>query len=159
MSFKPTVVRGHNSFDRKTHSDLFGLVFDEPSLTDQSQRDDTDINVLVRRWMRTGVMPQVRSAGTYGDFTGVGDYQSALERVRAADDQFLTLPASVRRAFGDDPAALLAALDDPSQHAELVRLGVLTQPSATDHSPVDKSVVSSDNDSASSDVTVKGTKS
>lgn len=157
MSFKPAVVRGHNSFDRKLHSDLFGLVFDEPSLADQSQRDDADINVLVRRWMRTGVMPQVRSVGMYGDFTGVGDYQSALERVRAADDQFMSLPADVRRAFGDDPGALLRALDDPAQHAELVRLGVLTQPSATDDSPVDKSHVPSDNVTASSDATLKGT--
>lgn len=159
MSFKPSVVRGHNSFDRKAHSDHFGLVFDEPSLTDQSQRDDADINVLVRRWRRTGVMPQVRTVGSYGDFTGVDDYQSALERVRAADDQFMTLPADVRRAFNDDPAALLAALDDPSQHAELVRLGVLSQPSATHDTHVDKSNVSSDNVTASSDASDKGTKS
>lgn len=158
MSFKPSVVRAFNSFDVRSHSDLFGIVFDEPSLTDQSQAQDADINVLVRRWLRTGVMPQTRSVGSYGDFTSVDDYQSALEAVRDAESAFLELPADVRRSFGNDPAALLRALDDPSQHAELVRLGVLAKPQAAEPA-LDKSLDPSYDASASTKDDLQGTKS
>ena len=69
-----------------------------PSVTDQSHGDQTDINRVIERYKRTGVMPQGNGPGHYADVTSLqgdfaerlawaegllGDAQSALENLRA----------------------------------------------------------------------------
>lgn len=99
---------------------------DATSLTVQSAKDDADINVLVRRFGVTGSMPRPNMQPFYGDFSGVTDYQTALNQVMEADAAFEQLPAELRSRFHNDPGELWAYLHDPELDKDEARkLGLL----------------------------------
>jgi len=102
-----------------------GIVFDDPSLTHQSFADECDYNCVMARWERTGVIDHLNAkAPQYIDVVGIGDYQTALNTVLAAQDSFAALPSVVRDRFANDPAALLRFLEDPANLDEAVKLGL-----------------------------------
>ena len=81
------------------------LVNDEPSLTKQSFQNECNINSIMKKWEKTGLLSHSRSSQPrYGDFSNVTDYQSALNAVSDAQDAFMELPAQVRARFANDPA-------------------------------------------------------
>lgn len=106
------------------------------SKTEQSHRDVVNINSIMRRYQKTGVVPQASSGAIYGDFTGVSDYRSALEAVRQADEAFMKLPSSVRKEFGHDPQRLLAFLSDPNNRQAAEDMGLIERaPEAPPQAP------------------------
>lgn len=111
----------------------------DPSLTQQNFKDEVDINVLLERFRVTGQMPQGVVLPTYGDFTGLSDYRTALDAVNRARDSFMMLPANLRARFGNDPQAFLDFVSDESNRAEAEKLGLVSakQKGASDSSPVD----------------------
>lgn len=96
------------------------------SLTKQSDAVDCDVNVLFKRFERTGQLPNmiVRDA-TYGDFSNVPTYQEAVEVVRRADEQFQALDVSLRNRFDNDPSKFLAFVTDPANVDSLEEMGLL----------------------------------
>lgn len=90
------------------------------SRTKQSMKDDCDINFIVARYRRTGALEHVaRGVPVFADVADVGEYREVLERLRAAEEYFLTLPAKVREQFGNDPVEYVAALGDPAAQDRL----------------------------------------
>lgn len=130
-------VRSPYNYDRDAVSFQTGLFCDDPSLTQQHMADDADINVIVKRFGITGQMPSGVRLPTYGDFTGVGDYRSALEAVRDADDAFMELPADIRTRFDNDPQRYLDFAENPANQEEIYNLGLATRPSGSNPSPID----------------------
>lgn len=102
----------------------------DPSLTQQQFVEESDINTMMARFGVTGHMPQSLRMPTYGDFTGVSDYRSAMDIVVRAQGEFMTLPPDVRARFGNDPHQLIAFLENPDNAAEARKLG-LVKPLAT----------------------------
>lgn len=102
-----------------------GLSFEGPGRTQQQFKDETDINTIARKFGLTGMLPAPRRLPSFGDFTGISDYQTALNQVMAADAAFLTLPAPVRDRFGNDYQALLDFLADEGNRQEATDLGLL----------------------------------
>jgi len=105
--------------------------FDGPnavSKTQQSFRQETNINEIIRRAIDTGEPPPFKPGGTYGDFSILTDYQTALQMVEDADKAFQALPAKVRKRFDNDPAQLLNFLNDPANYQEGVDLGFYEGP-------------------------------
>lgn len=98
-----------------------------PSLTDQSMAEECDVNRILERYQRTGVMDHVnRYEGSYGDFLDApSDYQTAINQVMAADDAFATLPSAVRRRFGNSVADFLLFCSDDRNRGEMQSLGLL----------------------------------
>lgn len=94
-----------------------------PSMTKQSFKDECDVNVIMRRYEMTGLLPESRQDAQYGDVTGL-DYQEAMLLVADARSKFESLPARVRARFDNDPGAFLAYMEDPDP-AELKELGLL----------------------------------
>lgn len=109
-----------------------GIVFEEPSLTDQSQYKDTDINNIVRRYQVTGLLDSPGSVSfetlQYGDATLLPDYQTALDLVNSVESEFSSLPSEIREKFGHDPMQLLEALQDPTKQQMLQDIGLLSKP-------------------------------
>lgn len=97
-----------------------------PSKTKQSMAPECDINNIMRRFEKTGILEHVsRHAGRYGDFTGApASYHEALNQVVDAQTMFLALPAKVRARFSNDPGEFLAFVSDPANVDELIRLGL-----------------------------------
>lgn len=96
-----------------------------PLMTKQSMAAETDINQIMKRWIAHGVPPlSGNRVGTYGDFSRAPDFQTALNMVREAEEQFDQLPAHIRKHCRNDPAEFLAMVYDPDRQAELVKLGL-----------------------------------
>jgi len=101
------------------------------SRTKQSEAQACDINHILRRYAKTGIVEHLnRYGGDYGDFTGVQDYQDSLNQVLAAREAFGSLPAKLRRRFENDPASFLAFVSDPANREEMMELGLL-KPAST----------------------------
>ena len=98
------------------------------SLAAQEYKDESDINVILKRYA-SGDNSVVRSSGVFADVSQLGDFQTQLEVVRRATEDFAALPAEVRSRFGNDPAVLVAFLADPSHDEEAIKLGLKVRPS------------------------------
>jgi len=120
-------VKNPVTFDRDKNSNAAKLVFTKPSLTKQSFRDECDINNILRQFNVTGQLPAGSVQPQYGDFSGITDYQSALNAVMAAQDSFLQLPAKVRAKFDNDPALFVEFASDEANKDEMKALGLLSQ--------------------------------
>lgn len=103
----------------------------EPSLAQQSFKDEVDINHLLEKFKVTGQMPQGIRLPSYGDFTGINDYQSAMNALITARDAFMQLPAQMRSEFGNDPQKFLEYASDPKNAEDMVRRGLATMPAET----------------------------
>ena len=109
--------------------------FSDPSLTKQAPKDECDINRIVNKFLRTGVVDHLANKQPrYLDCVNVTNYNDAIDIVRNAQSEFEALPAAVRRRFDNDPAAFLAAFDDPALRGELEELGLI-EPAPVDDPP------------------------
>ena len=61
----------------------------------------------------------------YGDFSTFEDYQTSIEVVRKAEEDFANLPSNIRAYFDNNPANMLQFLQEPEKnYEEGVRLGL-----------------------------------
>lgn len=60
----------------------------------------------------------------YGDFSNVEEYQTSLNIVIRANDQFNALSSELRDRFQNDPSKFLEFCDNPQNSEELVKLGL-----------------------------------
>lgn len=97
-----------------------------PSLAKQSMAAACDINNIMARYEKTGIVEHVaRFGGRYEDVSEIGDYQSSLNTVMLANELFGDLPAVIRARFNNDPAAYLEFVSNPANEAELREMGIL----------------------------------
>jgi len=123
-------VKNPVTYDRDKNSANATFCFSKPSLTKQSFRDECDINNILRKFNVSGQLPIGSVQPQYGDFSGITDYQSALNAVMAAQDSFLALPAKVRAKFDNDPALFVEFASDEANKDEMKALGLLSQETA-----------------------------
>jgi phage internal scaffolding protein len=110
-----------------------GIVFIEPSMTDQSQYQESDINYIVNKYAdgRSGIttLDLGQDAGVlqYGDTLLPNDYETALDLINAVNEEFYELPSQIRAEFNHNPKELINALADPRQKVRLQALGLLRE--------------------------------
>lgn len=94
-------------------------------LTKQSFKAECDINNIMARYLKTGVLEHVRTAvGAYLDVTGA-DFQSAQNLVAGAKSMFHMLPSAIRTKFDNNPAEFLKYMENPANAPEARELGLL----------------------------------
>lgn len=108
----------------------------EPSLTDQSQAAETDVNFIMSR-NRYNQLPE--HPGTYADLSEIGDLVEMHEQIRYADQIFKTIPAKLRAKFDNDPAKLIDYLNDPKNDDEAIAYGLREKPLFSPKSSADSS--------------------
>lgn len=99
------------------------------SMTDTSFADTVDINNIVDK--HTG-NPKLDAAytsqvGTYIDNLELQDYNQSVDRVLAAQEAFMALPAKTRDRFANDPAKLIEFMADQNNYDEGVKLGLVAK--------------------------------
>lgn len=100
-----------------------------PSRTKQSFAKECDINTILAKYTKTGLLEHVKTyQGYYGELPDAVDFQANLNAVIAAQAAFETLPATIRTKFFNDPAQFLAFVDDPDNAEEMVTLGLRDKP-------------------------------
>lgn len=108
--------------------DCYALGEKGRSRTKQAMKAETDINNILNRFVKTGLLAHVNNKSPqYCDVSDVVDYRQAIERVRSTDKFFQGLPAKVRSRFQNDAAAFLDFMSNPANEGEARELG-LTKP-------------------------------
>lgn len=100
----------------------------EKTLTRQSEADACDINFIMKRYEKTGILPVSAKEAAFTDVSEVGSFREALDVIQRAEEGFMQLPAKVRERFGNDAVAFVDFCSDPANLAELQDLGVVEAP-------------------------------
>lgn len=122
--------RSPYNFDSDVNSHHCGFSFDEDSdRTQQSFRDECDINTLVRVYANTGVIPGADTPAMVFNVDEIIDYQTALNRLMDADEAFMSFPSEIRDRFQNDPAVMLDFIHNADNRDEAIKLGLIHDPS------------------------------
>lgn len=95
------------------------------SMAIQSEKQNCDINVIVGRFQKTGVLMGRPAVPLPADvFYEVADYRTAMDAVVAGNNAFMSLPAELRKRFANDPQEYLEFCSNPDNLEEMRRLGI-----------------------------------
>lgn len=100
------------------------ITFTEPSATRQSFKDECDINQIMSKYIRTGIVEHVKSHGPRYGYVPAVDFQTALNTVSNVEEMFSELPAVTRAKFENDPYQFLAYVQNPENYETLRELGL-----------------------------------
>jgi phage internal scaffolding protein len=122
---RPSTVSNHPFQTPYSVKSRLSLSFPSEGKTHQSFKDECDINIIMSRYLQTGVLPDALTLGEarYLDVSEV-DFQSAMEIVAGSRSLFEQLPSDVRSRFKNDPRELLAFVHDPKNAEEAISLGL-----------------------------------
>jgi len=96
--------------------------------TEQCHRDECDINKIIAKYDRTGVLTHVNDfEARYEDLTGL-DYQTMLNTVANANSMFEGLPSEIRNQFANDPAKFISFMDDENNNEQMYEMGLKQRP-------------------------------
>lgn len=110
-------------------------VIDGPSRTRQEFAKECDVNELMRRYQKTGVMPVGRTEPRYLDCTAVPQFHDAMQLFLQAEAAFMRLPAVVRREFDNDPEQFVAFAQNADNLPKLREWG-LAEPEKAPEEPM-----------------------
>lgn len=125
MRYKP-FVRSPYNYDVDEASKESAYVDDSGEvLTQQGPSEDCDINTIVRRFGITGQLPVGAEMPSFQEFAEVGDYHTAQNVIRRADEAFQELPGEIRAQFENDPGRFVAFVEDPKNVDQVEKWGFL----------------------------------
>jgi len=117
----------------------------EPSLTRQEFAAECDINTIMEQYEKHGVVSHVNPRTPYYvDMSQTpSDLMSALDIMAKATESFMSLPASVRRNFDNDPAQFVEFAHDERNKDKMREWGLLA-PEKVEDPPFKVEVVNPD---------------
>ena len=114
-----------------------------PSLTRQEFSDECDINGIMKKYEKTGMLPVNGAQPSYVDFTAVpSDLQEAMRVMMDAETAFMSLPASVRKEFDNDALRFVEYAQNGDNLEQLREWG-LAEPEKAPEAPMRVEVVNS----------------
>jgi len=94
-------------------------------VTEQSHKDMCDINKIIAKYDRTGLITHVSNfEAKFGDMTGI-DFKIMQDKVASAQTMFNQLPVNIRNRFDNDAQQLLLFMDDSENRQEAIELGLI----------------------------------
>ena len=92
---------------------------DIPTLTVQDQHDSTEINRILDRFQRTGLIEHVnKNQAQYGEFSQYS-YHENLNMIHTIQESFDELPSQVRKQFENDPQKWIEYLGNPDAISDM----------------------------------------
>lgn len=93
------------------------------SMTQQSFKDATDVNNIMAKYIKTGIIDHINVyEPAYGEVDGT-TFTEAMQTVANATTMFMDLPSRAREAFDHDPAKFLDYvnnLEDKPEHRQFM---------------------------------------
>lgn len=114
-----------------TYQEKEGIIFKEPTMTVQSEKDNCDINVIMNRYATCGTPLPYRNDGVqpvYADVSELGDYMENYQRCKQAEEMFNNLPSALRKELDNNPANLLPFIQDEKNKERCYEYGLLNKP-------------------------------
>lgn len=134
MSYQPSYEKNNDPERVRFQTDV-----GKESMTKQSHKAECDINNIMKRYQKTGVLSHVNEVQpVYGDVPAI-EYREALEAVMKAEEMFNSMPGSLRREFDNDPAQFLDFVQNEKNLDRMYELGLAVKP--TEELPVRVQVI------------------
>lgn len=114
-----------------TYQEKEGIIFKEPTMTIQSEKDNCDINVIMNRYATCGTPLPYRTDGVqpvYADVSELGDYMENYQRCKQAEEMFNNLPSALRKELDNNPANLLPFIQDKKNESRCIEYGLINKP-------------------------------
>lgn len=144
MNNSREVVRVVGVYDADIVSAVNGLDCPEESRARQEFKEESDINTIIDRF-GIGENPiEAHKWVTDVDIADApNDYQSVMNQLNEARDQFMSLPARVRSRFNNSPHEFVSFVSDANNLDEMVSLGLAERRDPPVSAPVSASAQSS----------------
>lgn len=124
FDFIPTSREARERRSLATGIDFTGTV----SRAKQADKDATDINRIMARYHRDGIIDHVaKYAPRYADLSTAPTYLEAMQRIQEADEMFMSLPASIRSEFSNSPSQFLDFVTNPKNAEKMQQMGLLAK--------------------------------
>lgn len=108
------------------------------SLTQQQFAEESEINNIIRSHDRNGIIEHInRGNAIYGDFSNITDLSDALEQIKDAQEEFLSIPSDIREKFQNDAGSFFKFASNPDNIDELRTMG-LAEPQRLEAMPSNK---------------------
>lgn len=93
-------------------------------LTKQSMSKETDINLIMAKYKKTGTVNFLNAQeAVYDEMLDV-DFHQAMNLITEANNMFAEMPAHLRKEFKNDPGVFLEAVHNPESAQKLFDLGL-----------------------------------
>lgn len=103
-------------------------LFCEPGLTKQAFMPECDINNIIKKFEKTGMVNHLNEKQPfYGDVSNIASYADAINIVQEAEDLFMKMSPGIREKFNNDPEKMIAFLNDPKNIDEAIKLGMASK--------------------------------
>ncbi|WP_176202978.1 hypothetical protein [Salmonella enterica] len=114
-----------------------GVVFEEPTMTQQHFRDECDVNKIVERAIRTGDATVFTSdqRGEFYDAGAITDYADAMAMIDDVNDDFNSLPSALRFQFDNSVSKYVEWMCNPLNWDKARELGLLSGGETPEGSP------------------------
>lgn len=119
---QPRILTIYGSHEKKT-------IKPGKTLTQQHFRDECDINNIMARYEKTGMLIDPLNPPTrqplFGDFSGLPSFMEAQNAIREGVELFEALPARIRKAFNNDPVAYCDFISDRNNLDQALEMGLV----------------------------------
>lgn len=99
-------------------------------LTVQAQRNDCDINQIMKKIEKGMLVNTTALEGRFEDVSEFDGLEASMIKVQKANEAFMTLPADVREEFDNDPVKLIDFLSDEKNRAKAEEMGLVNPKNA-----------------------------
>lgn len=123
MEFQRAYTRKSVAFDQSIPDPVTGEI--QTSMTKQHFKDEVDINNILAKFQKTGLIDHVKKNSSYINLPNALEYHDAMNLTIEAQASFDGLPSSIRKEFQNDPQIFLAFVADPKNVDRMRTLGIL----------------------------------
>lgn len=120
-----------------SQSHRVSAVNNDPSMTKQSFKKESDINNIMSQYEKTGIMTNINTADPQYGFVPDFDFAEAIQLIETARESFLLVDSDIRKRFNNDPVQFTEFVTDPQNTEELRQLGLLPMPEIQVENPVE----------------------
>lgn len=103
------------------------IVFADKGRTKQDQTDSCDINKIMDRYTKTGLIPHGNPFTPEQGYAPDIDFHEAQNIIAHGKEIFAELDSKTRKRFDNDPGKYLDYIQDPDNQDELVKMGLATE--------------------------------
>lgn len=104
------------------------IMFDEPSLTEQTHSQSCDINYIVKKFTETGILPTRTYENPQYGFAPEIDFKSALDLVKNTQREFDELSDTEKALFGNNSGQYAEFLTNYEEDAVLFEDDIEAKP-------------------------------
>lgn len=122
VDIPPPFFKTPYNHDTLADAKLGALICKDPTLCQQHEAEQADINTIAKNFGLTGKLPIIDLPPSLDRFGEIFDFQDAMNVMTAAKNSFMQMPAEIRAAFQNDPNNFVATVDAMTAEQDPARL-------------------------------------